>query len=94
MSFLNMIQSDSGINISQFNDKKYDSALARANGNDVNQPDKRYQDLLQAEQRIHSELPVVTLGHQSIPALIRPNIKGLLVNTYGATFDFKEAYKK
>ena len=94
MSFLNMVQSDSGINIAQFNDKEYDAALARANGNDVNKPSKRYQDLLQAEQRIHSELPVVTLGHQSTPSLVRPNVKGLLVNTYGATFDFKEAYKK
>lgn len=89
-----MVQSDSGINIAQFNDKKYDAALARANDNDVNKPAKRYQDLLQAEQRIHSELPVVTLGHQSTPALIRPDVKGLLVNTYGATFDFKEAYKQ
>lgn len=94
VTFLNILTSKNPSNISKWSDRQYDSLMNKTNGVNGNHPDARWQDMIDAQNLALKEQAIVPLYQSGEKWLVNSNIKGIVYNTAGANYNYKEAYVK
>lgn len=93
VTFLQIMLSDTSYNRGKFNNQEYDSLVARAQDEDANNPDKRWDDMVKAAKIVNAEQGVTPVYQQVTAYLQKSNIKGIIHNTAGTQWNYKYAYK-
>ncbi|ARI75547.1 peptide ABC transporter substrate-binding protein [Halobacillus mangrovi] len=92
-TYLNMYLTDGQNNNMNYSNPEYDALIEKANGEYAQDPEKRYETFLEAEQLLLEEDAAVAPIYQDAKAqLFRPSIKGVFTTATGPEFEFKWAY--
>lgn len=81
-------------NYGGYSNKQYDALVKRANNQDANNPDKRWQDLVKAAKLLNADQGMTPLYQQVTAYLQRSDVKGIVHNTAGTQWNYKTAYIK
>ncbi|PWG00426.1 peptide ABC transporter substrate-binding protein [Levilactobacillus bambusae] len=92
MTFLSLPMTGTSYNYGKFSDPVYDSLIKRAQGQDANHPEKRWQDLAQSSQRLNRDQSFTPLFQDGTSYLQANNVKGIVHNTAGTQWNYKTAY--
>ncbi|MHB1405298.1 MAG: peptide ABC transporter substrate-binding protein [Desulfitobacteriaceae bacterium] len=90
MTFLDVHESTSSFNESQFNDTEYDQLIKKARAE--SDAAKRNQYLVEAEKILVNKMPVAPVNFRAYSYLVRPNAKNIIFFPYGSEWDLKEAF--
>lgn len=93
-TFLQILQSTNTFNEGGWTNKAYDKLVSKAAATDANQPVKRWQDLIKADQLIMKDQGIAPIYQATIPQMRKSKIKGLIYNSAGVSFNFKGMYLK
>ncbi|WP_390405556.1 peptide ABC transporter substrate-binding protein [Lacticaseibacillus jixiensis] len=77
ISFLDLFTSNNSYNDGKWSNPQYDALIAKSKGADANDPNKRWNDLLQAQNILTKDMGVVPIYQRVLTTLQRPNISGL-----------------
>ena len=92
-TYLNMYLTGGQNNNMNYSNPEYDALIEKANGELAQQPEKRYETFLEAEQMLLTEDAAVAPIYQDAKAqLFRPSIKGVFTTATGPEFEFKWAH--
>jgi ABC-type oligopeptide transport system, periplasmic component len=91
-SFLDLFTSDNSYNRGGWSNADYDKLIKDAATTNANDPAKRWQNLVDAENIMSSELGVLPLYQRSVATMQSPNLHGLAEHASGVKTDFKWAY--
>lgn len=89
ITYLDLFTSDNTNNYGRFKNSQYDALIEASRNQDVNDSDKRWQDLIAASDLLNAQQGIVPLYQASQATLIRPNIQGLITNSSGGTYTWK-----
>ncbi|AEV95932.1 peptide ABC transporter substrate-binding protein [Pediococcus claussenii] len=89
---LGLFTSDNSFNNGKWKNAEYDKLINSANNADANNPEKRWDDMVQAEKVLMKNQGVVPLFNGVIPQMMNSKIKGLVYNTAGIPYNWKNAY--
>jgi len=92
MGFLELLTSDNSYNRGSWENEEYDQLIDKANNQDANDPEARWQDMVEAERVLNEDLGVIPLYQGADAHLRSSHIQGLVSHTVGAEFDFKTTY--
>lgn len=92
ISMLDTFVSSSPYNFGKWKNQEYDDLIARAKNQDSNDPAQRWQDLVQAADTMNKDVGLAILYQPNQAALIRSNVKNVVVHSAGQQFDWKETY--
>ena len=70
-------------------DDTYDNLISEASDAYANDPQARWQNMVEAEQILNEKLGVIPLFQSAEAHLRSPKIKGLVVHSVGAAYDYK-----
>ncbi|MCL5290772.1 MAG: peptide ABC transporter substrate-binding protein [Bacillota bacterium] len=90
MSFVDMFVTNGGNNDTGWGNKEYDALVKQANA--TGDPKVRMEAMHKAEKILMEELPVMPIFFYTNPNLIKPNLKDVIVPSFGLYADFKTAY--
>jgi oligopeptide transport system substrate-binding protein len=89
LTFLGMLATDNGNNITFWSNAQYDAAIQIAiNGEGY----ERIDAMVDAEAIIAEELPIYPLFHKNKNIAVKPYVKGLGIYPVGSDYDFKWTY--
>ncbi|HIB3677129.1 TPA: oligopeptide ABC transporter substrate-binding protein Opp1A [Enterococcus faecalis] len=91
-SFLDLFASDNSYNRGRYNNSEFDKFVKAASSADATDPEKRWDDMLNAEKTIMGDMGVVPLFQKSEAHLRAEKVKDVAVHPAGATYDYKWAY--
>ena len=91
-SFLDLFASDNSYNRGRYNNPEFDKFVKAASSADATDPEKRWDDMLNAEKTIMGDMGVVPLFQKSEAHLRAEKVKDVAVHPAGATYDYKWAY--
>ncbi len=91
-SFLDLFASDNSYNRGRYNNPEFDKLVKAASSADATNPEKRWDDMLNAEKTIMGDMGVVPLFQKSEAHLRAEKVKDVAVHPAGATYDYKWAY--
>ncbi|TKL68325.1 oligopeptide ABC transporter substrate-binding protein Opp1A [Enterococcus faecalis] len=91
-SFLDLFASDNSYNRGRYNNPEFDKLVKAASSADATNPEKRWDDMLNAEKTIMGDMGVVPLFQKSEAHLRAEKVKDVEVHPAGATYDYKWAY--
>jgi oligopeptide transport system substrate-binding protein len=94
ISFLQLFTTGNSQNNGKWSNKKYDQLIDAANTTDASNTEKRWDDMLKAEQILLKDQGIAPLYQQGQSMLRRSNIKGIVYNSAGLNFDYKHMYIK
>lgn len=91
-TFLQILQSNNTFNEGGWDNPTYDQLVKRAASTDANDPNARWQDLVQAQRVMMKDQGVAPIYQATIPQIRNPKIKGLAYNSAGLQYNFKGMY--
>lgn len=94
ISFLQIPMTGTSYNYGGYSNKRYDALVKRANNQDANNPDTRWQDLVNAAKLLNADQGMTPLYQQVTAYLQRSDVKGIVHNTAGTQWNYKTAYIK
>lgn len=94
ISFLDLFTSDNSQNDGEWKNEEYDKLIQASKTTDAGDADKRWDDLVQAEKILAQEQGVAPLYQQSTAWMVKDKVKGVIYNSSGANYNFKDAYIK
>lgn len=94
ISFLQLFTSDNSMNNGKWKNAEYDKLINAANTTDAGKPEARWNDMKKAEQILLKDEGIAPLYQQAYSFLQRDNIKGIVYNSAGLNFNFKDMYVK
>lgn len=90
ITFLDMFESSSGLNHVNYSNPKYDRLIQAATTTDAGNEEKRWQDLLQAEQVLLAEDYTIAPIYQQQTALLQnKKLTGVVKHSFGSPYSFK-----
>lgn len=92
-SFVNLFVTDNSYNLGKYSNEKYDEKIQLASTTDVANPEKRWQDMVDAEDIIIEDaglIPMIEIGRAHLRT---KKIKNIAVHPTGSRYDYKWAYK-
>lgn len=92
ISFLMIPEKGTDYNYGKYDNAEYNALLAKANGTDANNSEKRWQDMAQASQLLSQDQGVTPLYQSVYSFLQKDNVKGIIHNTAGTQWNYKYAY--
>ena len=92
-SFVDLFISGSSYNRGKYSNPEYDKKIEAANTTNVSDPEKRWQDMVDAEDLILEDMGVVPLIQSAKAHLRSDKVKNVVVHPAGARYDYKWAYK-
>ncbi|WP_369346874.1 ABC transporter substrate-binding protein [Apilactobacillus ozensis] len=92
INYLDVYESNSSYNHSGWKNKTFDKLLVDAENKYGNQPEKRWNNLIKAEQILMNEQGTIPLYQVAKPQLLRANVKDVVYNPAGVPYDWKNAY--
>lgn len=90
ISDLGILTSTNDYNFGKWKNADYDAAIKQAQTATNNSA--RWQAMGRAEKIIGTESGVVPLTQNTIAQMVNPKLKGLIYNTSGTNYNFKDAY--
>ncbi|GAB6093090.1 hypothetical protein JCM31185_07430 [Furfurilactobacillus curtus] len=94
ITFLQIPQSNTAYNYGKWSDKTYDELISRAEGADANTPERRWQDLVSASQRLNEVQSFTPLYQANYAYLQQKDVHGIIHNTAGTQWNYKYTYIK
>lgn len=91
-TFLQVLQSNNTFNEGGWTNKSYDKLVKKSASVDATNPQKRWQDMIDASRVIMSDQGVAPLYQATIPQMRNPKIKGIVYNSAGLSFNLKGMY--
>ncbi|AYW49981.1 peptide ABC transporter substrate-binding protein [Tetragenococcus halophilus] len=88
-SFTDLFQTGNSYNHGSWSNDEYDELVDAAATTHANEPEKRFQDLIDAEAVINEEMGVIPVYQKAEGHLISDNIKGIVSHGAGAKYDYK-----
>lgn len=92
ITFLELLTSDNKQNDGKWKNEEYDRLIEASKNQDVNDPAKRWDDMVQAEKILMEDQGVAPIYQRSQPWMVRPTVKGIIYNGAGVNYNFKETY--
>ncbi|MCT1175341.1 peptide ABC transporter substrate-binding protein [Pediococcus pentosaceus] len=92
ISHLQILQKNSAYNYGKWDNTEYNSLVKKAQNEDANNAEKRWQDMIKAEQIVMKEQAVSPLYQTVYSYLKNPKVKGVIHNTAGTQWNYKYAY--
>lgn len=93
-NFLSLMTKDNSYNSGKWSNDQYDKLVNDANSTDANNPNKRYQDMVNAEKVIMQDQGVVPLYQPATVQMWRPNVHGYIWLPAGMSNNYINIYKK
>ncbi|MFC6182433.1 peptide ABC transporter substrate-binding protein [Lactiplantibacillus daowaiensis] len=90
ISDLGIMTSTNDYNFGKWQNKTFDAAIKTANS--TTSTKKRWQALATAEKTIATDQGVAPLSQNVVAQMVNPKLKGLVYNTAGINYNFKNAY--
>ncbi|MFT8400335.1 MAG: peptide ABC transporter substrate-binding protein [Lentilactobacillus diolivorans] len=94
ISFLQIPLTGTSYNSGKYSNAKFDSLVKRAQNQDANNPEKRWDDLVQASRLFSKDQGMTPLYQQVTSYLQKPGLKGVIHNTAGTQWNYKYATVK
>ncbi|MCD2255602.1 peptide ABC transporter substrate-binding protein [Lactobacillus sp. CC-MHH1034] len=91
ITFLQIPESDTSYNMGKYSNKDYDALIHKAQNEDANDPNARWQDLIQASQLFSKDQGMTPLYQNNASYLQNAKVKGIIHNTAGAQWSYKYA---
>ena len=91
-SFLDLFVTGNSYNRGKYSNPDFDALIEKASGKDANEPQVRWQDYLDAEKLIMSDMGVIPVYQKAEAHLRAPKVKDIFYHSTGAKYDFKWAY--
>lgn len=92
ISFLQLFVSGNAQNNGGFSNKQYDALIKASNTTDATNPEKRWDDMVQAEKILMNDQGIAPVFQQTQSQLWSSKLKGVVYNTAGVNFDYKGLY--
>lgn len=92
ISFLDMFTSNNSYNAGKWKNAQYDKLIEASKSTDAGNADKRWDDLVSAEKILIQEQGISPLYQQATAWMVKPKVKGVIYNSAGANYNFKNAY--
>ncbi|GEO66595.1 peptide ABC transporter substrate-binding protein [Levilactobacillus spicheri] len=94
ISFMQIPVSSNSLNYGKWSNKTYDNLIQRAQNQDAANPERRWEDMVQAAKLINKTQSFTPLYQADYAYLQRTNVKGIIHNTAGTQWSYKYAYIK
>ena len=94
ITFLDMFTSGNSYNYGKWSNAQYDQLITASKTQDVNDPNKRWQDLVDASDVLNEQQGIVPLYQENQAMLLRQNVKELIIDSSGVTFTWKHVQIK
>ena len=88
-SFTDLFTTGNSDNRGQWSNEEYDAAVEAAGTTNANDPDKRWEDLVNAEKIIMNEQGVIPVYQKAEAHLRATKVKGVVAHAAGAQYDYK-----
>ena len=92
ISFLDMFTSNNSYNAGKWKNDQYDKLIEASKSTDAGNAGKRWDDLVSAEKILIQEQGISPLYQQATAWMVKPKVKGVIYNSAGANYNFKNAY--
>ncbi len=92
ISFLDMFTSDNSYNAGKWKNAQYDKLIEASKTTDAGNSGKRWNDLVNAEKILIQDQGISPLYQQATAWMVKPKVKGVIYNSAGANYNFKNAY--
>lgn len=94
ISFLQIPMTGTSYNYGHYSNKAYDALVNKASNADANDPDARWNDMVSAAKIFNADQGMTPLYQQVTAYLQRGDVKGIIHNTAGTQWSYKDAYIK
>ena len=94
ISFLDMFTTNNSYNRGKWSNAEYDALVNASKTTDAVDPAKRWDDLVKAEKILMEDQGVSPIYQSTQAWVIKSKVKGVIYNSSGANYNFKEAYVK
>ena len=94
ITFLNILTSNNPSNISGWKNSEYDSLIKASNADDGSNANARWDDMVKAQNLALKDQAIIPLYQSGEKWMVNSKVKGIVYNTAGANYNFKEAYVK
>lgn len=91
-SFTDLFVTSNSYNRGQWSNPDYDKAVKESSTTNAGDPEKRWQNLLDANKIIGDDMGVVPVYQKAEGHLINPKVKGIVHHSAGASWDYKWTY--
>ena len=92
ISFLDLFTSDNSYNNGKWKNAEYDKLITDSKTTDAGNVDKRWDDMVKASKILSEDQGVAPLYQLNVAYMLNPSVKGVIQNTAGVTWSFKDAY--
>ena len=92
ISFLDMFTSNNSYNAGKWKNAQYDKLIEASKSTDAGNSGKRWNDLVSAEKILIQDQGISPLYQQATAWMVKPKVKGVIYNSAGANYNFKNAY--
>lgn len=92
ISFMELFTTGNEYNDGSWSNSQYDESIKAAKTTDAADPDKRWNDMVKASKILSKDMGVSPLYQQNSPEMIRPKVKGLIVNSAGVMYNYKNVH--
>ncbi|ASR41572.1 peptide ABC transporter substrate-binding protein [Ligilactobacillus agilis] len=92
ISFLDLFTSDNSYNNGKWKNAEYDKLITASKTTDAGNVDKRWDDMVKASKILSEDQGVAPLYQLNVAYMLNPSVKGVIQNTAGVTWSFKDAY--
>ncbi len=92
ISHLQIMTSGSGYNYGKYSSSEYNALVKKAQNQDANNAEARWQDMLKAEQVLMKDQGITPIYQTVYSFLQNPKVKGVIHNTAGTQWNYKYAY--
>ena len=92
ISFLDMFTSNNSYNAGKWKNAQYDKLIEASKSTDAGNAGERWDDLVSAEKILIQEQGISPLYQQATAWMVKPKVKGVIYNSAGANYNFKNAY--
>lgn len=92
ISFLDLFTSDNSYNNGKWSNSEYDSLINASKTTDAGNTTKRWSDMVKASKILSNEQGVAPLFQLNQAYMLRSSVKGVIQNTAGVTYNWKDTY--
>ncbi|AYW45606.1 peptide ABC transporter substrate-binding protein [Tetragenococcus koreensis] len=88
-SFTDLFQTENSYNHGSWSNDEYDELIEAASTTHANEPEERFQDLIEAEGVINEEMGVIPVYQKAQGHMISDKVNGIVSHSAGAKYDYK-----
>ncbi|RVU71115.1 peptide ABC transporter substrate-binding protein [Lactobacillus xujianguonis] len=94
MTFMQIPMGGTSYNYGKWSSSEYDGLVKKALNQDANEPDQRWDDLVKAAKIVNGNQAITPIYQQTTAYLQNKRVHGIIHNTAGTQWNYKEAYIK